>query len=300
MQASKKNIYSAFGLFIESELALPELLEGKGDPDVRIYTGTVPDQLEKPLKTGVRYQAASGKFLLKVDNVAAYYVENGNTITIRPEPGADESSLRLFLLGSAFGALLIQRGLIPLHASSVQFDDKAILFAGISGSGKSTLAAGFYKKGYAILDDDISVIRMMDGKPFVVPGYPQMKLWADTIAGLKLEDMKSFKLRENIEKHGILINNSFSHKSLPVGKIFVLNAWNKETFDIVKLTGIEKFNVVRRHTFRMQFIDGLARQADHFRMIDGIAGNAEIYRIKRPRKGFLLDELMELVINNCW
>ena len=41
-------------------------------------------------------------------------------------PGASSRNVRVFLLGSAFGALLHQRGLLPLHANAVEVDGRAV------------------------------------------------------------------------------------------------------------------------------------------------------------------------------
>ena len=46
--------------------------------------------------------------------VGRYRIEAGNRITVESEPGVPERNVRLFLLGSAFGVLLHQRGLLPV------------------------------------------------------------------------------------------------------------------------------------------------------------------------------------------
>lgn len=47
--------------------------------------------------------------------------------------------------------LLYQRGILPLHGSTIETPQGAVMFAGVSGSGKSTLAASFHAHGYAVL-----------------------------------------------------------------------------------------------------------------------------------------------------
>lgn len=91
----------------------------------------------------------SGELLLKVDGVANYWVKEGREIVIEPGPAAEAGDVRVFLLGSAFGALLHQRGLPPFHAGAVAMEGKAVLLAGRSGVGKSTLAAELCRRGHS-------------------------------------------------------------------------------------------------------------------------------------------------------
>src|SRR5487761_2719476 len=98
------NMYRIFGLNISSSLPLPSLAVPDPQPhaaDVVIDYGTTPETLADPRIKGVRYQAAPGEFLLRVDNVARYYVQDGSRITIMPESGASEDDILIFLMGSA-------------------------------------------------------------------------------------------------------------------------------------------------------------------------------------------------------
>jgi hypothetical protein len=193
------------------------------------------------------------------------------------------------------GGLLMQRGLMPIHGSSVKFNNNCIIFSGNSGAGKSTLAAGFMKQGHYVLNDDISVVKIENGKAVVIPGFPQLKLWADVLKKFN-DDPENFrKLRDNIDKHAVSLKNKFYNKELPVKKIFILTTKNTLGFDIEKISGIDKFNVLKKNTFRFQFIDGLAKQKEHFTTISSLAGCTEIYKVSRPRKGFQLDKLIEII-----
>ena len=101
--------YKAYDLIFFSEMRIPELPEAEGDPHVVIRLGRVPESLKNPKETARRFQASELEFLLKVDQVAQFYIKDGNEITIEPMEGSSELDIRLFLLGSAFGALLQQR-----------------------------------------------------------------------------------------------------------------------------------------------------------------------------------------------
>ncbi len=179
--------YMAYGLRIASELDCPELTPDVSEtPDVVIRYGAVPENLPDATAKGVRYQVSPDQFLLKVDHVANYLVSGGREISIERAPESDDDSIRLFLLGSALGALLHQRELLPLHGSAIKVNDGVCVFVGLSGNGKSTVAAAFRQRGYQVLADDVCVVSIReDGLPLVIPGYPQLKLWADTLKKLE-------------------------------------------------------------------------------------------------------------------
>ena len=83
-------------------------------------------------------------------------------IVAEPRQGVPDSNVRLFLLGSAMGALLHQRGLLPLHTNAVEVGGRAFAFMGKSGAGKSTLAAWFHDRGFRIVADDVCVVGFDD------------------------------------------------------------------------------------------------------------------------------------------
>ena len=147
------NAYWAYGLSIHAELACPELpflaLEA-GKPDVTIRLLPSSEDALEPLENGY-YEVQPGIFRLAVQGVAQYRVEEGSRIFIEPLPDVPLEKVRLFLLGSAMGALLYQRGLFPLHGSAVETPWGAMIFVGAQGAGKSTLAAQFLVMLFVVL-----------------------------------------------------------------------------------------------------------------------------------------------------
>ena len=171
--------YRVFGLSVLSELELPELArcEDAVSPDVIVTTGSVDSTI-----ASAGLHAAGADLVFVAEDVARFQISSGARIVIDPVPGADPRNVRLFLLGSAFGALLHQRGLLPLHANAVEVDGKAFAFMGESGAGKSTLAAWFHDHGYRVLADDVCVVGIgEDQTPRAYPGVQRLRLWSDAL-----------------------------------------------------------------------------------------------------------------------
>ena len=193
--------YWVFGLQVTSELSLPELYAGAEPADVVIRRGPVPDDLPDAQAHGVLYQAAPGVFRLKVNGIARYLVTDGREIVVQADADADASAVRVFLLGSAMGALLLQRGILPLHTSAIESAGRCVAFAGNSGRGKSTLAAAFHGRGYRVLADDVLAVR--DGRgvpPMAYSGSRELKLWADALDLLEIEADGLRRARPQVEK----------------------------------------------------------------------------------------------------
>lgn len=289
-------IYKAFGLIISSEFEIPEFLSFSGEPEVFLKFGEVPDQLNSPQFEGVRFQASLNQFLLKIDHIAHYFVVDGKNIQVKTLEGSNISEVRLFLLGSVFGALLHQRGLLPMHGSSLCINGKAYIFSGVSGAGKSTLAAGLVSHGYKLLSDDISVVALSENQsPIVYAGYPQMKLWADSLEKLGMDPEQHTRVRSQLNKHQLQVEQSFSQEALSLGGIYILQSHNFEDILLESLKGIEKFNALKNNTYRLNFIKGLGNAQTHFRHISAVAMNCPVRRITRPSKGFSLELLLDLI-----
>ncbi|RYD05670.1 hypothetical protein N752_07175 [Desulforamulus aquiferis] len=176
--------------------------------------------------------------------------------------------IRLFLLGTAFGGLLIQRGILPIHGSAVVIDGYSVLFAGVTGAGKSTLLAAFRKQGYSFLTDDVAALTMdRNGIVWVHPSYPQQKLWRDSaeITGVNTSTLTPFYIGSNNEKFAVPINSGFCESAMPLAAVYEL-IWGKcEAVAITPLSNIEKMTVLMDQTYRHWLVDGLGQKISHFK-----------------------------------
>jgi hypothetical protein len=83
-----------------------------------------------------------------------------------------------------FGFVLGLRGVCCLHASVVVVDGWAVALLGSAGAGKSTTAAAFARQGYPVLSDDVAALLVRQGRFFVQPAYPHLRLWPNSVATL--------------------------------------------------------------------------------------------------------------------
>lgn len=284
--------YKAFGLIMRSEFRIPELLTFKGIPDIEIQLGKTPARLKKNVQKGVKFQLTKNEFLLEVDNIAKYYVNKGKKIIIETKKKEVDKEIRLFLLGSVFGALFLQKGLLPIHGSSIKFGNSATIFTGLSGVGKSSIATFFISQGYHVLADDISVVNQ---NLEVVPGYPNMRIWNDVLQELNMNNEPLIQLRPNIKKYQVPVNDKYCSTPLPLRNIIIINTKNSPGFVIEELTGINKFNALKNNTYRYRFVKGLEKQLDHFFILNKLLPEINMYKVTRPQSPLLLNELAEFI-----
>lgn len=218
------------GWRVASALPLPDLLPWTGEdraPDLMIRLGPVPERLADLTVDLPRLQvAAGGACRIAVPEVATYLVApDGDGVTVAPAPGAVSADIRLFLLGTVFAALCYRRGLVPLHASCVRVDGRAVALAGASGIGKSTLAAALLRRGHAVLTDDVTVVdTTRPGGPLVLPTFPRLRLWRDAMARLDFPTEGAERSRVAAEKFHQPLHGSFCAEPLPLSAVFHLES----------------------------------------------------------------------------
>jgi len=291
--------YTIFGLKIKSEIECPELLplNGVAEEDVVIRFDKVPAKLKKPSYQGAIYQTAPSEFLLDLKPIARYYAVAGNMITIDKYANATNNDIRVFLLGTIFGALLHQRQMLPLHGSAIEIEPgKAAIFAGYSGAGKSTLAAKFSKNGYKVLADDIAVIKLgHDERLWVYPSFPQIKLWEDSLVqiGESIEDKT--RIRNKINKYGMKILSTFSSHHAELKKLYFIKHHKEEKLEIIPLKGSEKIYELLNNTFRKNFVKGLGTEKEHFILMNKVAEKVDLKLVMRPFSSFQLNDLFKFI-----
>lgn len=291
--------YRAYGLCIASEPALPELetcTPPDGPADLEIVTGDVPetpDPSEGWRAISPFVQVAEGRFWLHVPGVARFTVDHGRRVQVRPAPGIDAESVRVFLLGSVLGAVLFQRGFLVLHGNAIDIDGRAMVCLGPSGVGKSTLAAAFAARGHRILADDVVPV---DAGCAAVPGFPRIKLWQDSADRLEIETGTLDRIRPELEKFNLPVRQTFRDTPLPIRWVYLLTPDNSDTVSLNPISGMQRFQPLLANTYRRRFMEGMALRPEHLQRCGALAGQVHLARVSRPRAGFDIDGLVEALL----
>jgi hypothetical protein len=273
--------YWAYGLRIHAELECPELpfisLETEA-PDVTIQLLPARADALEPLENGY-YEVQPGVFRLAVPQVAQYRVEAGQRIFITPFPDAPAEKIRLFLLGSALGALLYQRGLFPLHGSAVETSWGAMIFVGAQGAGKSTVAAQFHRKGYRLLSDDVCAVAATSGGLQVLPALAQFRLCTDAYERLGTARGARF----DVDKFVVPMGEGYCPHPAPLRAIHILADHDSSEPEFKVLQGFDRVQRLLQNLYRPHYLKGQATQGDLMRMAGLIAQQSTMVSVSRRR-----------------
>lgn len=278
---SEPSDYQLFGLRVRSEIPLPELFPavGEGLPDVTIRHSSLPATESRP---GLHTEEDA--LVLTVPDVGRYRIRSGSEILVDPHADAPDTNIRLFLLGSAFGALLHQRRMLPLHANAVEIGGQAVAFMGESGAGKSTLAAWFHDRGFRVIADDVCVVGVNEaGKPYAAPGLPRLRLWAETLTLMGRESgnyPRSYAGDEQYDKFDVALGPEGAVQSTtPLAAICILERGAESSID--QLGGIESAQAVFANTYRGSFVSTAGNLQDHWTSSIDIVRSVPVYRVSR-------------------
>lgn len=222
-------------------------------------------------------------FFLDIKDVARYRVQNGQAIQVFPYGKTDEASVSLFLEGSALGALLHQRGMLPFHGSSFVHKGHGIMICGHSGAGKSSVTAAFCQEGATFINDDITPVTIAGSKTTIRPVKTRIKLWDDALQKLKIEAGNLQQIRPGIDKFYLPMGEGPDFEQT-LSHIFILSIHNNSEFQAIKLEGVHKYNMLRRQIYRRMYLKGMPEtEKKYFGQLFSLANKVRVTHILRPK-----------------
>jgi len=256
---------------------LPKLLS-----DVSVTTSPVPNALDGAIARGVLWQAAEGRFLLDVPDVARYLVETGRTVTIDPAPDVPARKIEHFLGLLPLAALLYQRGMLAFHAAAVSNGDGVVLLAGDSGSGKSTLLIAMLQLGWRMLADDLAIVGQDDqGQPMVYPTRPGIALWPVSLEQLGIKPDTLPLCDANRLEYSR--PEQFEADPQPLRGIYHLSVHNKREVELEEMAGNAGFKATGAMLYNSHVADALCGRVDYLRCTASLAQSVAFHELKRPR-----------------
>ena len=297
-----------FGLIISSDFPLAQMRKAPdtGEPDVKIISAPAPSELvREPIRTWPDCILGRKEMWTEIENVVRLYAANGNEIRVErlfTDPDR-EGEMQAYVTGLALGAILHQRGAVPMHGSCVARDGKGILITGVSGAGKSSLSAEALRRGYRLVTDDVTPIRLENGKVMAEPSFPQQKLWEDAIDRGGSWDMKDHPVfkEESRTKFAMDVGDSFLDETVELVGVLQLIPKEGEQGDrplLKEVTGLEKAVLLQIHTYRTYLLVTAEDRQAHFQKCASCASHlseAHLFRYEGTTEAELWDKTEEFI-----
>lgn len=314
--------YTLFGLSFRSNFSIPALKNAVATfapPQVEIRFGDEPrlDPTETAPSRSLIF-ASSTKVESGEPALQIWHVSNGALVHLEYEDGMNfwmdregkniwakwpESSALAdaasYLLGPALGLLLRLRGIVCLHASAVAFEDHAVVFAGGDGAGKSTTAAAFACRGHAVLSDDVVALVERDNSIYVMPAYPYISLWPDSVEMLHGPGENLPPISQNFEKRRLELDAGglhFQEQPLCLGAIFVLGERTSDAAApfVEMLTRKESLISLVANSYAAHLVDKNTR-ASEFEFLGRLVSSVPVGRLRPHSNPARLQHLCDLV-----
>lgn len=291
--------YHAFGLIIESDIPMEELLLTEDVvSDVEIKKGKVPEVLKQALVNTETFKVSKDEYLAFINGVGKFYVAKGKYILYEPSDKLNIETIKLYLLGSCMGAILYQRGILPLHGSCIRIVDRAVIITGASGAGKSTIAAALRQKNCLSLSDDVVAVNFIDNVLWATPSYPGVKLWEDALARMNIDsDKKSLsRYQEEYTKYALKNVNEFYNHPQEIGYIIEIIPIEQSLVTVEEVIGAKKLELVVNNMFKGLIAEAMGLRSWYYKQCVTIAACTKIYRIKRPKNVPKEQEIAEIIL----
>ncbi|MDP9146712.1 MAG: serine/threonine protein kinase [Acidobacteriota bacterium] len=204
-----------------------------------------------------------------------------------------------YLVGPVLGLVLRLRGLVCLHASAVNIEDRAVVFVGPEGAGKSTTAAAFARQGFPLVSDDIVALVERDHEFQVLPAYPRINLWPDSVLMLfgapDALPLITPAWDKRCLKVGETAGTRFQEGSLPLGAIYIFGdvmANSKQYVETIRQK--TALMMLIGNTYATNFLDANQR-ADEFAILSRVVGATQVRIVNPRREGMGLESLCRAI-----
>lgn len=218
---------------------------------------------------------------------------DGSEIIVAPEPGA-ESELEPYILGSGVGAICLQNGFLPLHASAVVHDGDVIAFAGVSGAGKSTMGAAMAARGCQHVTDDLAVLKIAAHEsPTLYPGPRTIKLAPDSYWALGFDPANGALMSPHHDKMRFTSSSALRPaQALKLAAIYLLELSDDEEVTIEPVAGIRATAALAGEIYRSGWLGPMEIFEVRMRDIAMLARRTPCFRLRRSHR---LDQLPKVV-----
>jgi hypothetical protein len=279
-------IYTVCGINIDSAISLAGIFPPSAEPrvDAVIKLVTTDHELADGLPFGVSYDQNKKALVATHPSVGSFSIVGGKEIKVRAKAGVPEPELANVLVTTPLAALLLQRGLLPLHASAVETDRGAVVFLGPTTSGKSCLAAWFQQKGCTVLADDITVLsKDANGRVWVASGDGRLKLPRGAIRKGKDAVGKFAPLRPRVRKRVLPATGLGVAKKVLLAKIYLLETTNGKEVVFSNINEKNRWEILGNNTYQSELLNKMQMGPAYRKCVMDNLSTAPLSVISLPR-----------------
>ena len=293
------NNYCVYGLNIKSEIEIDEFEKISNifnDDLVVIKYSKMDQEIKKSILEDRKIQLYQNKIWFHIDNIATYCITNGNKIEVELCDNADMKLMKIYVMCSCLGFIMLQRKMVAIHGGVIEMDNKAVIFTGDRGAGKSTLTTALREKGYKFISDDVASTKI-EKVPYVMPGFPYQKLCESAMDNFEYDKEKYTSFMNDKEvKYIIPAKDEFIYEPKQLSAIVKLTVGDVEEVIIEELRGSEKLNNIIENIYRGEYIKYLGgMNPKYFKQCIDIAKNIRFFKITRPLEKFTVDDQIDLI-----
>lgn len=293
------NNYNVYGLNIKSEIEIEEFIKldtMEENNIVNIIKGEMSEDIKSEIENGSKIKLLKDKIWFHIDNIATYCISNGNDIKVEVCENADMKLMKVYIMCSCLGFIMLQRNMVAIHGGVIEMDNKAVIFTGDRGAGKSTLTTALRERGYNFISDDVASTKI-EKVPYVMPGFPYQKLCESAMDNFEYDKEKytSF-MSDNEIKYMVPAKDEFVYEPKPLSAIVKLTVGDVEEVTIQELLGGEKLNNIIENIYRGEYIKYLGGMNPmYFKQCIDVAKNIRFFKVVRPANKFTVNEQVELI-----
>lgn len=307
MPLQQRLVYRIFDSLVASAVPLPLAvgpLDGTTNFDIvwadALSPGHFPNggQFDED---GLRVEDVDSGWFLSYDFGARIHVDTyGRMIRLlSPLPSRERSAQALVnsILPLAAGV----QGRHVFHAASVLIGGRAVLLVGPSGRGKSTLSVALSRLAGDLLSDDCVILDRAENGFAVIPSYPSLRLWGESLAGLGLDGSLARKMVGYANKYEYrqLAGGVFGAEGWPELAAIVLiepPAFADRGINIVRANRFETFRKLTETMFRLDTED-LSLMEEEFEFLGAVLSQTPILSIEYSREFGLLPEVCRRLLD---
>lgn len=269
-------IYTAYGLLIDSEIPLSEFTPAVGAADVVVRWLEGVDWAHEHSDKDYHAEVSPSVARFWFSEIGTVLVRDGNAIDIYPAAHADKSLARLYVEGMIMAMLLYQRGFCVLHASVVEIAGRAIAFLGPVGAGKSSIAAALQEQGHALLSDDNAAVQLAGNSLLVMSAYPYLKLFPAVAAFLGYGDQRLGVLHSSQKKLAGSAESNFKGSALPLDTLYFIG--REYSSEIQPVSASELLIQLVRHSVPTRW--GVPGDREHLERCGALAGKVQAFTLR--------------------